>query len=194
MSWCPLRVSLTRYSPEKSLDMPEISIKLDFHGYWCAGAHKLLLANCQKATSEAMSNPVGAGLPCPPPIYRPSSSPIRQQNLTRVGFFEHGDKCPNGDNGDNGDKCPNGDKYRSTRKPRLGNRYPPHPTSLRPYGLDLPPRHISVRPAPGTHKGPSTPNPAPCHYISPDLPPRSRVHRAVAWGWGALQNVVARGG
>jgi len=49
--------------------------------------------------------------------------------------------------------------------------------------------------APGTHKGPSTPNPAPCHYISPGPPPRSYVHRAVAW-WegGVLRNVVARGG
>ncbi len=38
--------------------------------------------------------------------------------------------------------------------------------------------------APGTHKGPSTPNPAPCHYISPGPPPRSCVHRAVTWWWG----------
>ena len=63
--------------------------------------------------------------------------------LTQVGFFEHGD------NGDNGDKCPNGDngdKCRSTREPCLGNSYPPHLTSLRPYGHDdLLPQNLSLR-------------------------------------------------
>src|SRR3989442_14739538 len=29
---------------------------------------------------------------------------------------------------------------------------------------------------PGTHKGPSTPNPAPCHYISDDRPAPRRRH------------------
>ncbi len=47
---------------------------------------------------------------------------------------------------------------------------------------------------PGTHKGPSTPNPAPCHYISSGPPPRSCVHRTVACWWGGPRNVVARGG
>ena len=56
----------------------------------------------------------------------------RPQGLTQVGFFEHGDKCPNGDIGDIGDIGDNGDKSRSTREPCLGNGYPPHPTSLRP--------------------------------------------------------------
>src|SRR5712692_3835917 len=37
---------------------------------------------------------------------------------------------------------------------------------------------------PGTHKGPSTPNLPPCHYISPGPPPRACVHRAVTWWWG----------
>jgi hypothetical protein len=47
---------------------------------------------------------------------------------------------------------------------------------------------------PGTHKGPSTPNSAPCHYISPGPPPRSYVHRASPGGGAVPQNVVARGG
>ena len=38
------------------------------------------LANGLNTASETMPNPVGAGLPCPPPIYRPASSPIRQQH------------------------------------------------------------------------------------------------------------------
>jgi hypothetical protein len=54
---------------------------------------------------------------------------------------------------------------------------------------DLPPREsFSVPgtfrgdPTPGTHKGPSTPNLAPCHYMSPGpptLPSRSPCHRLV---------------
>ncbi len=53
---------------------------------------------------------------------------------------------------------------------------------------------------PGTHKGPSTPNPAPWShdesgtYTSSGPPPRSCVHRTVAWWWGGPRNVVARGG
>ena len=48
---------------------------------------------------------------------------------------------------------------------------------------------------PGTHKGPSTPNRPPCHYISYGLSPRpcGLPRRRLGWG-GVPQHVVARGG
>ncbi len=42
---------------------------------------QIQLANGPNTAGKTMPNPVGAGLPCPPPIYRPASSPIRQQHL-----------------------------------------------------------------------------------------------------------------
>jgi hypothetical protein len=42
---------------------------------------QIRLANGPNTTSETLPNPVGAGLPCPAPIYRPVSSPSRQQHL-----------------------------------------------------------------------------------------------------------------
>ncbi len=36
---------------------------------------------------------VGAGLPCPPPIYRPASSPIRQQSLRSIAPMWHRSLC-----------------------------------------------------------------------------------------------------
>jgi hypothetical protein len=56
------------------------------------------------------------------------------------------------------------------------------------------PIHQVHRTAPGTRKGPSTPNPTPCHYISPGLRP-AQVSTALLFGGGAVsRNVVARGG
>jgi hypothetical protein len=70
----------------------------------------------------------------------------------QAGFFEHGNNGDDGDIGDIGDKCPNGDigdigdKSRSTRAPSLGDTYPPHPTSLRPYEHDnLLPKNLPLR-------------------------------------------------
>ncbi len=59
--------------------------------------------------------------------------------------------------------------------------------SFAPAGWGIPaPRPLSLThlgdPTPGTHKGPSAPDPAPCHYISPGPlapPSRSPCHRLV---------------
>ncbi len=47
---------------------------------------------------------------------------------------------------------------------------------------------------PGTHKGPTPPHTAPCHYISGDHPTTRRRRGGHVSGVGARRNVVARGG
>src|SRR5712691_2142739 len=55
-------------------------------------------------------------------------------------------------------------------------------------------QRMLVKPAPGTHKGPSTapPCPVPLHAALPLL--RSSARHTFAWWWGRNRNVVARGG